>query len=165
MRSLRWRAAAVALMAMPPLAPAHAACPIELAVYSEPDIGASLNFAPVGPGVASNAFRLGLESDGLLDAVVLWSDDPGRPIARIMHQCPEGDATGEEIAACTIWQGVVYTVDAAGAVGLLPFEGEAAPPTLLLPDFARALGASGLKVASHPKGLPWEAFSLTGCQE
>lgn len=165
MKPLRRRAAVVLFAVLLPGTPSHAACPIELAVYSEPDTGATLNFRPAGPGVASNAFNLGLESDGLLPAVVLWSDDPGRPIARIMHECPEGDATGDELTACTIWQGVVYALDANGTIGLLPRERDAAPPVLLLPDFARAIADSKLNAASSAPGLPWEVFSLSGCQE
>jgi NAD(P)-dependent dehydrogenase (short-subunit alcohol dehydrogenase family) len=40
----------------------------------------------------------------------------------VMHNCPEGDVTGEEIAACTVWEGVIYTLDGlvnnAGIVAL-----------------------------------------------
>lgn len=159
------RAAAPLAAILALAAPALAACPIELAVYEEPDTGASLNFRPAGPGVVSNAFRLGLESDGLLEAVVLWSDDPGRPVARIMRDCPEGDVTGDELAACTIWQGVIYALGADGAIGLLPHEGSDAPQALLLPDLARSIAQSGLNAASSRRGLPWEVFSMSGCQE
>ena len=41
----------------------------------------------------------------------------------IMNNCPEGDVTGDDIAACTVWEGVIYSIGADGKVGSLPEEG------------------------------------------
>ena len=50
-----------------------------------------------------------------------------RPHGSLMYRCPTGDVTGEELAACTLWEGVIYSADDKGAVGLLPAEGTEAP--------------------------------------
>jgi hypothetical protein len=50
------------------------------------------------------------ESGVTMDGVVMLAGEPDRPWGMVMHNCPEGDATGAEIAACTVWQGPVYAI-------------------------------------------------------
>ncbi|MBO6717535.1 MAG: hypothetical protein JJ913_06205 [Rhizobiaceae bacterium] len=145
---------------------AHAACPIELATYADRDGVAELEFRPVIESVTvTNHFRMAMRGGPQFEGMVMWTDDPARPNGFLTFNCPEGDVTGAEIEACTLWQGVVYSVDAAGAVGLMPVEGEPAPQTLVLADLANwmrhapAFGNAGLVT------VPWDVFTLTGCQE
>ena len=72
--------------------------------------------------------------------------------------------TGQELDACTVWQGVIYTADAAGAIGLLPRTGDA-PKTLVFPDLGPSLGQSAAYRENGLSKLPWDVFALQGCQE
>ncbi len=154
--------------------PALAACPVELAVYREARTGAMIDFRPGANATVTNAFRMvfgkGTGNEGVvLDGVVMWDADVPRPIGMLTHDCPEGDATGEELSACTIWQGVVYSAGGDGRVDLMPPEGEAAPDTLILADLGRAIAAwpayAAAGLTDAPLGAPWDAFVLHGCQE
>jgi hypothetical protein len=145
--------------------PAFAACPIELAVYREAVTGAELNFRPGATGIVSNSFRLLASGDTVLDGIVMWTQAPARPLGMVTHKCPEGDLTGDEIAACTVWEGVVYSADASGAIALLPQEGKPAPQTLILADLARGIASSPAFEGGWTAKLPWDVFSLSGCQE
>lgn len=143
----------------------HAACKQELAVYSEPETSASLEFRPEGVAT-SHEFRLVFaENHIVLDGIVMWTEGVARPQGMLMHNCPEGDVTGEELAACTVWQGVVYAVDEQGHIDLLPPAGADAAAQLLLPDLAASLRHSSAYGMSGLSKMPWDAFRLSGCQE
>ena len=157
------RAAALAPVLAGQTAAAFAACPIELAVYEEPQTGAGIDFRPGGNATASNAFRMVLGKGLVLDGFVMWSG--ARPVAMLTHDCPEGDATAQELAACTLWEGVVYAVDGRGEAGLLPAEGEDAPLSLILSDLGRAPRLLSLLDATAAGVAPGDIFSLSGCQE
>ena len=100
--------------------PALAACPVELATYGERDGVAEVEFQPTGGNaVVTNTFRM-LIGEFVLEGIVMWSDGEGRPNGMITYNCPIGDVTGAELDACTLWQGIVYTADSTGNIGLLP---------------------------------------------
>lgn len=146
--------------------PAWTACPIELAVFGDRDDAASVEFVPTGESATvTNTFRMVLGEGVVLDGIVMWSADVSRPNGMLMHNCPEGDVTGEELAACTAWQGVIYTADATGGIGLLPAEGTAAPRTLIFPDLGPALSQSPAYGGKGFSKLPWDVFALKACQE
>lgn len=157
----------LAAMMTAPTNPALAACPQELAVYTDRDQVASIEFRPVAPDAAvhTGEFRvLFSQNDIVADGIVLWTDGVPRPTGIVMHDCPEGDVTGEELAACTVWQGVIYAVDEAGEIGLLPRQGAAARK-LLLPDFGPSVRHSALYGADGISLVPWDVFEMSGCQE
>lgn len=146
--------------------PAFAACKQELAVYAEPEARSSLEFRPSAAPAATNEFKLVFAENGIvLDGLVIWTEGVARPFGMLMHKCPEGDVTGEELAACTVWQGVVYAVDAAGKVGLLAAEGSDAAAQLVFPDLGPALRQSSVYGMSGITKMPWDAFAIAGCQE
>lgn len=157
--------AAVVISCVAAASPGWAMCPQELAVYSQGDGQASVEFQPRDGAAVSNRFRVLLDTEAVLDGVVMWSDDVPRPNGRLMHQCPEGDVTGAEIEACTVWQGVIYAVDADGKIALLPVEGEDAAEQLLLPDFAWALKNAPALAGAELSPLDTDVFRLSGCQE
>lgn len=160
-----WIALVSAALSAVPVA-AYAACPMELAVYGDRDDAAWIDFRPTGESaVVTNSFKMVLDKGVVLDGIVMWSEGVKRPYASLMYQCPEGDVTGEEIAACTLWEGIVYTADAGGKVDLIPAEGEAAPPTLIFPDLAPTLRMSSAYGENGFSKLPWDVFALKGCQE
>lgn len=141
---------------------AQSACPIELAVYESSDKKAGIDFTPNYQAGASvtNSFKL-LLGERVASGMVQWT--ASRPLGMAMLDCPEGDATGEELAACTIWQGVIYAVEADGTVSLLPAQGKPAPQRLILSTLGVYLqDAPKLKGATLPQT---DIFQLNGCQE
>ena len=145
--------------------PVLAACPIELAVYGDRDDAAGIDFRPaINQATVTNAFRMNLENGVVLDGMVMWSEGTARPYGSLTYKCPEGDVTGEELDACTVWQGVIYTADSAGAIGLLPKQGDA-PATLVFPDLGPSLQLSTAYGANGFSKVPWDVFALKGCQE
>lgn len=141
---------------------AHAACPIELAVYETADKKAGIDFTPnhEAGATVTNSFKL-LLGERIATGMVQWT--AARPLGMTLLDCPEGDATGEEIAACTIWQGVIYAVEADGTVGLLPAQGKPAPQRLILSTLGVYLqDAQKLKGVALPDT---DVFQLSGCQE
>jgi hypothetical protein len=151
-------------------APALAACPQALAVYGEEASAAEIAFS----GPLSDAdgmqhrFRLSFAGNGVtMDGVVMMAGEPDRPWGVILHQCPEGDATGAEIAACTVWEGPIYGIDAKGSARWLPVldARQDASDSLLLPDFAAAVMRSQAWLAKQITSVPGDVFALKACQE
>jgi len=150
--------------------PAQAACPQALAVYAEAASGAEIAFS----GPLSDAdgmqhrFSLSFAENGVrMDGVVMMAGEPDRPWGVILHDCPEGDATGAEIAACTVWEGVLYTIGKTGEAGWLPVldANLEAGDSLLLPDFGAAVMQSQAWQAKQISMLPGDVFRLKACQE
>ena len=159
----RLPAAAMTVLSLTLAFPAHAACPQELAVYTEIGGQAQIEFSAEPAGfVVTNAFRLIVADDLVLDGIVMWNEGISRPNGLIMHQCPDGDVTGEELDACTHWQGVIYTVSSSGTVDLLGQKDAA--ETLLLPDLSRQLHDSDLN-SDGGTLVGFDVFALSGCQE
>jgi hypothetical protein len=146
---------------------ANAACPQALAVYSEAEAPSSLEFRPAKPAaVTTHEFRIAFAENGVvLDGIVVSTDEVVRPHAIVMHECPEGDVTGEELAACTVWEGIVYAVDEKGEVVLLPKANAGAAAQLVLPGFALSLRHSRVYTAVGLTKLPWDVYKMSGCQE
>ncbi|ODA92070.1 hypothetical protein BFX40_03635 [Mesorhizobium sp. SEMIA 3007] len=156
------------LMAGMALAPAtaHAACPIELAVYGDAQSGSEIDFTPTGTSATvTNTFRMILDNNVVLNGIVMWTEGVARPNGALMFKCPEGDTTGAELAACTPWHGVIYTSDDKGSIGLLPAEGGEAPKTLILPDLGPMLRQSSAYGGNGFSKVPSDVFTLKGCQE
>jgi hypothetical protein len=145
---------------------AYAACPIELAVYGDAQSGSEIDFTPTGTSaVVTNSYRMVLDNNVVLNGIVMWSSGEARPNGSLMYKCPEGDVTGGELAACTLWNGVIYTSDEKGAIGLLPAQGVDAPKTLILPDLGPSLRHSLAFGGSGFSKVPSDVFTLKGCQE
>ncbi|MGB3390608.1 MAG: hypothetical protein WBA88_21805 [Pseudaminobacter sp.] len=145
---------------------AHAACPMELSVYGDHDEVAGIDFFPRGEAAAvTNRFRMVFDNSVMLDGIVMWSEGVERPNGFLTYNCPEGDVTGEELETCTVWQGVIYTGDKSGMIGLLPAERSDAPETLIFPDLAYSLRYSSAYGEDGLTKLPADVFALKGCQE
>ncbi len=161
------RTIAAMAMLLGAAAPAAGACTQALAVYSDADKSMTLEFRPNEGEVmtATNLFRVVMENDVVLDGIVQWNMGIARPNGMMMYQCPDGDVTGEELDACIVWSGVVYALDEAGTVDLLPPQTKPAADRLLLPDFGRTLRYSTAFGEGRLQHLPWDVLSLSGCQE
>ncbi|PBB16962.1 hypothetical protein [Mesorhizobium sp. WSM4313] len=146
---------------------AQAACPIQLAVYGEAQSGAEIDFTPAGSSATiTNNFRMILDNNVVLDGIVMWTEgSAARPHGSLMYKCPTGDVTGEELAACTVWEGVIYSADEKGGVALLPAEGADAPKSLIFPDLGPSLEMSAAYGPAGFSKVPWDIFVLKGCQE
>lgn len=143
-----------------------AECSQARAIYGDRDGGYELRFEPVGSesAVTSNHFKIAVLKPGLLlDGVVMPAGEPERATGIVMHNCPDGDATGEELRACTVWQGPVYSVDKVGAIAEIPAETAPAAHQILLPDFGPALRASSAWGKGKAETDSWDAFTLKGC--
>ena len=95
------RRSALALALLPALVAAataaRAACLQELAVYSERESSASIEFRPVerAAAVQTGAFRVVFsQNDVVLDGFVMRTQGVSRPVGMVTHDCPEGDVTG-----------------------------------------------------------------------
>jgi hypothetical protein len=156
---------AACLIGAVPVEAAGAACPMELAVYLGVGNAAELEFTPSpASATVTNTFSMRL-GEVVLAGFVQWSDDVARPYGMLMHDCPKGDVTGMEIAACTVWQGVIYASDMAGNIGLLPEEGENAPERLIFPDLGPSVALSAAHESNPFQSLPWDVFALKACRE
>lgn len=144
---------------------AQAACPIERATYADMEGVARLEFKKTdGAATVTNRFSMLLDNNVVLDGIVQWSDRVPRPNGQLGYKCPVGDATGEELARCTVWQGVIYTADEMGNVELLPAEGVEAPKKLIFPDLGYSLRMSSAYGANGFSQTPWDVFEQRGCQ-
>lgn len=142
----------------------EAACPVELSVYRDRDGAAGIDFLPAEGAAVTNAFRMVFANGLVLDGMVMWSSGVERPIGMLQYKCPKGDLTGDELEACTIWQGIVYSVGSDGKPGLLPKVG-VAPGALILTDVTNAIATSQALQGKLPDRLPFDVFELSGCQE
>ena len=108
----------------------------------------------------------GLGYNGVDPVTVYLSHDEthDRTQAMIPLNCPEGDVTGEELAACLVYQGTVYSIG-VDSVGLLPHPGETAAAQIFLPNLLPALWDNPQFGETGPKDPPAEIFKLSGCQE
>lgn len=148
--------------------PAFAACTQDRAVYTDKDDAYTLTFKSVPedqPTASSNEFQIAMsDSDLKLDGVVMWTEgDVARPNGIVMYKCPDGDVTGEELAACTVWEGVIYALTEGADADLLPKAKEPAAQALLLPDFSSAMSGFNFKLAKPIETFPWEVFRFKEC--
>lgn len=145
----------------------QAACPIELAVYGDAQSGSEIDFTPTGASATvTNSFRLILDNNVVLDGIAMWTDGAAaRPHGSLMYKCPTGDVTGEELAACTLWEGVIYGADDKGVIGLLPAERADAPQSLVFPDLGPSLEMSTVHGGNGFSKVPSDVFTMKGCQE
>ena len=141
-----------------------AECRQDRAVYADRDKGYELTFEPVGSKAAatSHHFKLKVLSSGVVLDGIVMPGDPARSNGMVMHNCPEGDVTGEEIAACTVWEGVIYALDGADAALLPDADGKAAE-TLLLAGFGASLRYSSLWEDGKATVVPWDVLKRKGC--
>jgi hypothetical protein len=169
MSSARFRSGSfvtIGAVGMLTVSSAFAACPLELAVYGDAESAAEIDFRPTtDSATVTNSFKMVLDKGVVLDGIVMWTEGVARPHGSLMYKCPAGDVTGDELAACTVWEGVIYTADDQGNIALLPGEGKDAPKTLILPDLGASLQMSAAYGPNGFSKVPWDVFALKGCQE
>lgn len=142
-------------------------CVQEKAIYVDMDNAYELRFEPMGSeSSVSNKFKLAVRNtDVVADGIVMRSDDQLRADGRILFACPEGDVTGKDLRACTVWQGMVYASDLKGHIRALPAEGESAAERLFLPALGPSIQKSSLWGKGKATVAPWDVLSLKGCYQ
>lgn len=155
----------MSLIALAPATGLAAACTQGRAIYMDADRLYTLAFSPVQSDAAatSHAFTITVDKTGhRMDGHVMASDPLGRPVGTLLDQCPDGDVTGEDLAACTIWEGLLYS-HSDGEIDILPAESEPAAGQILLPGFGDALVHSKAWAPGKATVAPWDVFTLKGC--
>lgn len=138
-------------------------CPLAHAVYDADQGPYKISFRPVAEKNAAVTHRFAL-TDGkvYLEGMVMDTDEPLRTGARVEKDCPDGDVTGEDIRACTGFEGYVYAIDGKGAVSNLgPGEAQAAEH-ILFAGLGPALASSDL-AAKLSLGITSDTYHLEGC--
>ena len=162
---LTWLVPIAALAASSPVLAAE--CSQEKAIYEDRDRTYTFAFEPVGSEAAatSHHFKVTMKGNDLvLDGIVMTSDDGvTRANGMIMHKCPEGDATGAELAACTIWEGVIYSLEGKNLIGIPPSAREDAAPELLFAGLGPAFLYSSLNESGRLPAPPWDLLTFKGC--
>lgn len=133
--------------------------------YVDPESGLLLSFSSFGENVqVMHQFTIGLEkADTQLEGFVVVDGEPLRPVSFVVNQCPDGDVTGEELAACTVWKGVPYGRFSDGNIGLLPLAEDEAVTQILLPDFTRSVMSNPVWEEIETNNEPFEVFDFKDC--
>ena len=85
--------------------------------------------------------------------------------AVVLDNCPDGDVTGAELDACTIWRGAIQATNTEGEIKPMPGADQPAAGFLQLQGLSAALVASeDYSDAGLPAG-GFETFTLLACQE
>lgn len=143
---------------------AFAACPQGLAVYKGVEGIGELNFQG---GNAEATRQIALIFPDVEPVVGYFTSNPaiGRVEMVIPLKCPEGDVTGEELAACVVYSSALYAINHAGDVAPLPESDEPAAEQILFPNLVPALWDNPQFGGNGPKSHPAEIYRLSGCQE
>lgn len=158
---------AAAAFSLAPLNAYADECVQEKAVYVDMDNAYELRFEPMdSESAVSNRFKLAVRNTAVVaDGIVMRTDDQLRADGKILFACPEGDVTGDDLRACTVWQGMVYASDLKGHIRALPAEGEIAAERLFLPALGPSIQKSSLWGKGKATVAPWDVLSLKGCNQ
>ncbi|MFK0164580.1 hypothetical protein [Rhizobium sp. NPDC090279] len=150
-----------------PLPAYSAECVQEKAVYGDMDNAYELRFEPMGSeSSVSNKFKFSVRNTAIIaEGIVMRGEDQPSADGRIMFECPEGDVTGADLRACTVWQGMIYASDLKGHIRALPAEGESAADRLFLPALGPSIQKSSLWGKGKATVAPWDVLSLKGCNQ
>ncbi|RKD61748.1 MULTISPECIES: hypothetical protein [unclassified Rhizobium] len=162
--SMPWVVLAFAVNPLPAFAEE---CVQEKAVYVDMDNAYELRFEPMGSeSSVSNKFKLAVRNTAIVaEGIVMHGDDQPGADGRIMFECPEGDVTGADLRACTVWQGMIYASDLKGHIRALPGEGQSAADRLFLPALGPSIQKSSLWGKGKATVAPWDVLSLKGCNQ
>ncbi|MHC1547438.1 hypothetical protein [Phyllobacterium sp. K27] len=164
--TIRQSLAAISALGIVFASPVHAACTQDRAVYTDSDDDYTLTFKHFPedqPVATSNEFVLQRNHTDLkLDGVVM-RDEAARPNALIMYDCPGGDATGDELAACTVWEGVPYALKDSAEAVYLPQAKEPAAQALLMPNLSGAMSNFDFRLEKPIETFPWDVFRFKEC--
>ncbi|MEO0636075.1 MAG: hypothetical protein AAFY73_05450 [Pseudomonadota bacterium] len=134
-------------------------CTQEKAVYEDVDGVAELAFVPPSGGITeSHAFELRIKDGPTLNGGIIWNMGVSRPNGFLTPQ----DCGSDDVQACTLWEGVVYTISSEGELDLIDEGNRPAAEQIVLPDLSRTLHYSALRETVD--SFPWEAFQFARCR-
>ena len=147
-----FRPACILAFAMVAIAANGAECRLDQAHYVEPVSGATMQFHPKGADEAAQTmavFDVALPNvTGTYAGDITWNaGNNARPDPAIEGLLQVSNA---------------YAID-GGAVGLIDDVDMAAPSSILLADFGRALHGFGAFIEANPDTWSFDVFTLTGC--
>ena len=151
---------------VPGMAAAQERCAIKNATFAEADGGTVLSFRPVESEAAVVSHLFTITGGKLkLDGNVMYDEESRRPAGMVTNNCPEGDATGAELRACTVWTGVPYVLDVeTGRIDVLGPEDGEAPDAILMPGIGPAIRHSTLWDKSGLRDVPWDLYEFKECK-
>ena len=141
-------------------------CTQDHAVYEDASHKFRLNFEATSEASAvSHLFTMEIaKTDVKMDGNVQLTDDVPRSLGILLNKCPDGDVTGADLEACTIWQGLIYTIDSKGKVDNLAAGSAPAVNQILLSDFGAALHQSKVWTEKKLLEAPYDVFSFKECR-
>ena len=83
----------------------------------------------------------------------------------IMFNCPEGDVTGADLRACTVWQGMIYASDLTGNISYSAGGRRRGAARLFLPALGPSIRESSIWGEGKATVAPWDVLTLKGCGE
>jgi hypothetical protein len=136
-------------------------CEQQHAIYTEVDGATELRFRPSDNGAMSQPFAMTLRVDDnvSLQGGIIWSQGFSQPNGFFEGTCVAGT---ESNSHCEYWDGIVYTIDNAGGVGLIDAADAPAAAQVLLPGLARSLHYSDVREVAE-MGPGWDSFALSDC--
>ena len=153
-------------LALAPVLASAAECTQDHAIYEDASQKYRLSFESTSEASAvSHLFTMEIaKTDVRMDGNVQLTDPVPRSLGILLNKCPDGDVTGADLEACTIWQGLVYAIDAKGKVDNLAAASAPAANQILLADFGAALHQSKIWTDKKLLEAPYDVFSFKECR-
>ena len=153
-------------VALAPVLVSAAECTQDHAIYEDASQKYRLSFESTSEASAvSHLFTMEIaKTDIKMDGNVQLTDRVPRSLGLLLNKCPDGDVTGADLEACTIWQGLMYTIDPKGKVDNLDAGSAPAASQILLADFGAALHQSKIWTDKKLLETPYDVFSFKECR-
>ncbi len=158
----------IAALSCAPASAIAAECKQGKAIYGDRDGAYELRFSPITSEAvtSSHQFKLSaLKTPVVMDGYVMPSDDPGRTMGMVLFNCPDGDVTGDDLDACTVWQGFVYRSSADGGLDNLQSGDSPAAEKIVFPGLGPAIRQSSAWGEGKAKVAPWDVLDFKGCAQ
>lgn len=158
----------IAALSCAPVSVVAAECSQGKAIYGDRDGAYELRFSPItSEAVASShQFKLSaLNTPVVMDGYVMSSDDPERTMGMVLFNCPDGDVTGDDLDACTVWQGFVYRSSVDGGLDNLQSGDSPAAEKIVFPGLGPAIRQSSAWGDGKVKVAPWDVLDFKGCTQ
>lgn len=141
---------------------AERSCPQALAVYASQDETVSVEFS----GAADLSFAMLIKGAGRpFEGFVYPGEEEGMADGVVLDNCPDGDATGDEIAACTVWQGAMRSIDQDGTEDAFALSSGVAAPGLVFAGLGDSIKKRMPELMDDPSAGQTETLTLSGCLE
>ncbi len=158
----------IAVLSCAPASAIAAECKQGKAIYADRDGAYELRFSPIASEAVTSSHRFklsALKTSVVMDGYVMSSDDPERTMGMVLFNCPDGDVTGADLDACTVWQGFVYRATADGGLDNLQSGDSSAAEKIVFPGLGPAIRQSSAWGDGKAKVAPWDVLDFKGCAQ